>query len=165
MAMFKIQLGDLPELQAFLEERIYEYNAAVTGYRDAEVFSAIRAGESGEIEAGIYGYTWGGCCVVTHLWVSAHLRGRGLGAALLDEVERHARHRRCYIVFLSSHSFQAPDFYVRRGYTPLARVRDCPVGHSDIHYAKRLDAPWLETAVPKQATGMADCSCWIPSGK
>jgi len=139
MATMTIRHGDAPEFQAFLEERIYEYNAAATGYHDAEAFSAARTNASGEIEAGIYGYTWGGCCFVSHLWVSEQLRGQGLGAALLDEVERHARHKRCTLVFLSSHSFQAPEFYARRGYTQLARVLDYPVGHSDILYTKRLD--------------------------
>jgi len=134
-----VRVGDVPELQAFLEERIYEYNAAPTGFYDGEAFSAMLASDSGEIEAGVYGFTWGGCCFVSHLWVSQHLRGQGLGTALLQKVERHARERRCRQILLSSHSFQAPAFYARRGFEPLAHVRDYPIGHSDILYAKRLE--------------------------
>lgn len=40
MATITIRVGDAPELDAYLAERIYEYNAAATGYRDAELFSA-----------------------------------------------------------------------------------------------------------------------------
>jgi hypothetical protein len=43
-------------------------------------------------------------------------------------------------VLLASHSFQAPEFYARRGYALVARVDDHPVGHSSIFYTKRLDA-------------------------
>ena len=92
------------------------------------------------LEAGVSGYTWGGCCYVSYLWVAAAARGKGLGTALLDSVERHARGKRCRIVLLSSHSFQAPGFYARRGYEQVARVDDHPVGHSSLYYAKRLDA-------------------------
>jgi hypothetical protein len=42
-------------------------------------------------------------------------------------------------MLLSSHSFQAPEFYARRGYEQVARVDDHPVGHANIFYAKRLD--------------------------
>lgn len=138
MANIAIRLGDAPELEAYLAERIYEYNAAATGYQDAELFSAAQATESGAVEAGISGYTWGGCCFVSHLWVAERSRRKGLGTELLEAVEDHARSKRCRLVLLSSHSFQAPDFYARRGYKPVARVNDYPVGHSDVFYVKCL---------------------------
>jgi GNAT superfamily N-acetyltransferase len=138
MATITIRTGEAPELEAFLAERIYEYNAAVTGYHDGESFSAIHQGASGTLDAGIAGHTWGGCCFVTHLWVAEAARGRGIGSELLGTVERHARDKRCRLVLLSSHTFQAPGFYTRRGYEQVARVDDHPVGHADIIYAKRL---------------------------
>ena len=139
MANVAIRLGDAPELEAYLTERICEYNAAATGYHDAELFSAAQAAESGAVEAGISGHTWGGCCFVSHLWVAEESRRKGLGTELLKAVEGHARSKRCRFVFLSSHSFQAPEFYTRLGYKPVARVDDYPVGHSDVFYAKCLD--------------------------
>lgn len=139
MNTIAIRAGSAPELEAFLVQRIYEYNAAVTGYHDAELFTAACKTESGTVEAGICGYTWGGCCYVSYLWVSEPSRGNGLGSELLRAVERHARDKRCRVVLLSSHTFQAPEFYVRRGYKQVARVDDHPVGHANIFYSK-----WLE---------------------
>jgi GNAT superfamily N-acetyltransferase len=140
MSKIEVRTGDAPAIEAVLAQRIYEYNASVTGYHDAESFTAIFQDESRTLEAGASGYTWGGCCFLAHLWVSEALRGRGLGSALLEEVERHAREKRCRLILLSSHSFQAPGFYAHRGYEQVARVTDYPVGHADIFYAKRLDA-------------------------
>ena len=140
MATIAVHRGDAPEIERFLAERIYEYNAAATGYDDAESFTAVQKDRAGALEAGISGYTWGGCCFVSLLWVSKPLRGKGLGSELLAAVERHAREKRCRLVLLASHSFQAPEFYARRGYERVAQVRDHPVGYSSAFYAKRLDA-------------------------
>ena len=136
--MISVRAGDAPDIEAFLAERIYEHNAAVTGYHDGESFTAVRRGESGHLEAGVSGYTWGGCCYVAYLWVSQVLRGRGIGSELLRAVEDHAVQKRCHVVIVSSHSFQAPEFYARRGYEQIARIADHPVGHANIFFAKRL---------------------------
>ena len=72
-----LRTGDAPQVEAFLAARIYEYNAAVTGRDDGESFTAIRESVSGEIEAGVSGYTWCGCCYISYLWVAEAVRGRG----------------------------------------------------------------------------------------
>lgn len=133
-----IRTGDAPGLEALLAQRIYEYNAAATGRDDGESFSAARTNEAGEVEAGVYGYTWCGCCYIAYLWVAESLRGQGVGTELLDAVERHAREQRCSIVLVASHSFQAPGFYARKAYMQVAHVEDHPVGHSSAFFAKRI---------------------------
>ena len=137
MIPITIRTGDAPEIEAPLAQRIYEFNAAATGYHDGDSFSAVRQSESGQLEAGASGYTWGGCCTLAHLWVSEPLRRQGIGSELLEAVEHHARQKRSRIVFLSTHSFQGPDFYARRGYEQVARVNDHPVGHANFFFAKR----------------------------
>ncbi len=42
------------------------------------------------------------------------------------------------VALLSTHSFQSPGFYIRMGYEQQASVKDHPVGHSNVFYAKRL---------------------------
>lgn len=132
--------GDCRDLDAFLAERIYEFNANATGYFDGESFGAAQRDASGTILAGVSGFTWGGCCFVAHLWVAEEHRGKGLGRALLKVFEDNAIDKGCRIALLSSHSFQSPGFYERMGYVAQASIRDYPVGHSDILFAKRLGA-------------------------
>ena len=135
-----IHAGDAPDVEAFLTERIVEFNARATGYFDAASFSATQQDEDGVIRAGISGYTWGGCCYVSYLWIDERERGRGLGSALLLAAEEHARAKRCVMMLLSSHSFQAPGFYERHGYERQAVIHDHPVGYTSVFLMKRLAA-------------------------
>jgi GNAT superfamily N-acetyltransferase len=133
-----IRTEDDDAIEAFLAKRIYEYNAEATGCFDAQSFHAVHRNERGDIEAGVCGYTWGGCCYVSYLWVLAALRGTGLGTALVEAVELHARAKQCTVVILSSHSFQAPQFYINRGYRKQCEIRDHPAGFSNVVLTKRL---------------------------
>jgi len=134
-----VRAGEAPEIEAFLADRLYEFNAEATGYFDGESFSATQQDETGAIRAGICGYTWGGCCHVSYLWVEQASRGQGLGAGLLRAAEEHARAKHCGLVLLSSHSFQAPGFYERMGYEQRTAVADHPVGHANLVFGKRLE--------------------------
>jgi RimJ/RimL family protein N-acetyltransferase len=134
----EVRTGDAPAVEAFLAKRIYEFNAAVTGHHDGESFTAVHPSGSDDPEAGASGYTWGGCCWISYLWVAEPRRGQGLGSELLDAIERYARGKRCTLVLLASHSFQAPGFYARKGYEEVARLDDHPVGHASLFFVKRL---------------------------
>lgn len=135
--MITVRAGDAPEIEAFLIERIIEFNAAASGHNDAESFTAVHRDDAGSIDGGACGYTWGGCCYVAYLWVIESRRRQGLGSEVLEAVERYARERKCKWIFLSTHSFQAPGFYARKGYEPVARIEDHPVGFASIFFAKR----------------------------
>ena len=126
-------------IDAFLEDRIYEFNAAATGFFDAEEYAAAIRSIDGRIIAAVSGFTWGRCCQIDKLWVDRSARRKGLGSRLVRAVERHALGKGCAQVMLSSHTFQAPDFYRRLGYVEQARVAGYPSGHSDIHFRKLLD--------------------------
>jgi hypothetical protein len=62
-----------------------------------------------------------------------------MGSELLRAVECHARQKHCRLILLSTHSFQAPEFYARKGHEQVARINDWPFGHANMFYAKRLD--------------------------
>ncbi len=125
-------------LDAFLVERIYQFNAAATGFFDAQLLAGRIRNEDGEIIAAFNGHTWGGCCVIAHLWVHEAQRKRGLGKAILQAAEAEAIRRRCEQVVLSTHSFQASKFYERLGYDRRAEIDGWPKGHSEIIYVKAL---------------------------
>jgi GNAT superfamily N-acetyltransferase len=129
---------DDPGLRERLDQEINAFNAAATGYYDARLLSIAARGDGGDLRAGLYGWTWGGCDYIELLWVRDDQRGTGLGASLLAAAEAEIRRRGCDHVALDTHSFQAPGFYARHGYTECGRTPGYPSGHDSIHLLKQL---------------------------
>lgn len=127
-------------LGAFLADRIYEFNAEVTGYDDGRLLAGCIRSDDGEVIAGFNGHTWGGCCELSHLWVHKQYRGTGLGELLLRSAEDEAVARGCVKIVLATHSFQAPAFYERLGYERKYVLEGRPQGHANLIYAKALHA-------------------------
>lgn len=130
---------ELPELDAFLGERIYAFNVAATGIDDGRMLNAVLRDAAGEIVAAVSGFTWGGTCEIEYLWVAEPMRGRGIGSGLLLAAEREARSRGCHQIVLDTHSFQAPAFYERHGFRRIAAIPDYPRGSEKILYRKAFD--------------------------
>lgn len=134
-----IVVDDAPASDAAeLEAHIDAFNASSTGIQDARLLSIMLRLPDGELYAGLHGYTWGGTCQIKLLWVAEAQRGCGLGTALLEAAESEARQRGCRQIMLSTHSFQAPDFYAKHGFERVAILMDNPIGHADILMLKRL---------------------------
>ena len=94
-----------PEDVQFLEDRINTLNVQQTRRGDYMPLGIFVRDEEGNIAAGVYGWTWGGCCEVKTLWVHEARRGKGLGERLLRAVEREVLARGCGLVVLDTHSF------------------------------------------------------------
>ncbi len=135
------ELVDQPALEdmSFLGDRLYDFNVGATAIRDGVLLGIFMRDDSGVMTAGLHGHTWGGTCEVSRLWVSDDLRHQGIGSRLMKAAEAEARRRGCRQMFLSTHSFQAPEFYERLGFEEIGRISDYPVGHDQIFLRKVLD--------------------------
>jgi GNAT superfamily N-acetyltransferase len=80
-------------LRARLDEEINSFNAAVTGWADGRLLSISARGHGGDLHAGLFGWTWGGCGYIDLLWVREDRRGSGLGTRLLAAAEEEIRQR------------------------------------------------------------------------
>lgn len=123
----------------FLEDQINRFNIATTGFDDARLLAIFVRDSAGTIVAGTYGWTWGGCCEISSLWVAEELRGQGHGSRLLAAAEREAEARGCLQVILSTHAFQAPRFYQRYGYTVIGVADQYPRGSSQFYLRMTLN--------------------------
>lgn len=72
------------------------------------------------------------------LWVAEAARGQGLGSELLRQAEEAAAADGCSRAYLSTLATQAPDFYRRHGYVPIASFPSFAGPHARIWFAKRL---------------------------
>jgi ribosomal protein S18 acetylase RimI-like enzyme len=136
------QFSILEDLDAqdvqFLDDRLYEYNAARTGITDGRLLVIILRDAGNTIIAGLYGWTWGRTCEVKTLWIHERWRKQGLGTRLMTAAENEARARGAVQMVLNTHSFQAPAFYHRLGFETIATIDDYPEGHQQIYLRKRL---------------------------
>ena len=135
---FVISTEPTPHEIHYLEDRIYEFNAAATGLTDGEWLAIFVRDDDGRIVAGICGNTWGGCAEIRQFWVDEPLRNHGLGTRLLRAAEEQARRRGCRHMLLMTFSFQAPAFYAKHGFEVVAAVDDHPYGHTNMLLRKRL---------------------------
>jgi ribosomal protein S18 acetylase RimI-like enzyme len=122
----------------FLEDRLYEFNADTTGIGGARSLGVFLRDESGNVVAGAAGHTWGETCELRQVWVAARVRGRGIGRRLMAEAEAEAVRRGCRQLILTTHSFQAPEFYRKLGFEVVSELPDYPRGHSQLVLRKRL---------------------------
>ena len=87
-------------------------------WENAEAYGVT--GESGEVLAciEICPEEWSNRLLVTELWVSEELRGRGLGKRLMDKAKEIARSRKNRAVFLETQSCNtnAIGFYLHEGF-------------------------------------------------
>ena len=104
------------------------HNHAAAPLDAVRELAAFATDDAGTVVGGAVGRTWGRCCELLQLWVATEHRSSGVGSRLLREFEARARTRGCSIFYLSTLSFQAPDFYRKHGYTVLARIDGYPDG-------------------------------------
>lgn len=129
-----------PDLDQRLSDELDRFNAAATPGVDAARELTVRLlDESGQLAAGLSGWTWGVAGGIAMTWVREDARGAGLGARLLASFEDEARSRGCTHVFVTSFTFQAPAFYERHGYVEIFRWDGVPTpGQADVHFRKEL---------------------------
>jgi GNAT superfamily N-acetyltransferase len=138
---YRVVVGEaLPELDRRLSDELDRVNAeATTGIAPARELTVQILEPSGELAAGMSGWTWGVAAGIGLTWVRETSRGDGLGARLLAEFETEARSRGCRHVFVTSFTFQAPGFYERHGYRELFRWQGVPTEEeADVHFRKDL---------------------------
>ncbi len=121
-----------------LIDEVDRFNVDRTGIRDARELLATETSDEGELLGGVYGWSWGGTCWIEALWVREDMRRTGLGSRLLQAAEEMARGRGCVQLALDTHTFQAPDFYMRHGFEIVGTLPDYPAGHDHLLMHKRL---------------------------
>ncbi len=126
-----------------------QHNIAVTGLSDYYPVGFLVSGPGGEILAGLRGDIWGGWMNVMSLWVSAALRGRGYGAALMAEAHRYALRKSCTHAFLRTGSYEARPFYEKLGYRVYAELNDHPIAPHRRYFLSRGLEVRAEPAVRK----------------
>lgn len=121
-----------------LKDHIDTFNVEETQIHDFKELAVFLRDPAGQMLAGLYAYTWGGCLDIKLVWVREDARGRGLGSSLMRAAEREGIARGCHVAMLATHSFQAPDFYKKLGYDEIGVLDGYPLRHQKFFLKKAL---------------------------
>ncbi len=123
---------------AEIDGRLENFNRDFVGYElGGKIELGIRL--DGKLVAGLLGYTTlFHILYVETVWVDADCRRRGLGSALLRELERRAAHMGVNLIRLDTFDWQGYEFYKACGYEEAGRYTEPRDGYSEYFFIKRL---------------------------
>ncbi len=94
-----------------LEFLTNQINKEASENGSAHAFAILARDESGKIVAGCNGSIIFGSIYTDQLWVDSHLRRKGIGKKLMEQVHELGKKSGCTLATVTTMSFQAPDFY------------------------------------------------------
>ncbi|MGE0223722.1 MAG: GNAT family N-acetyltransferase [Acetobacteraceae bacterium] len=133
------------DLLRLLEDNLVNHAIARTGQTEWFPVNYFLRSRIGEWLGGCSGHVWGQWLQIRLLWVTDSLQGLGYGTKLMDAAESYALERGAGAATLETHSYQAKDFYLKRGYEIFGTLADYPPGHQKYFLRKSLRRP-LPTA-------------------
>lgn len=96
--------------------------------------------ETGERIGGISCTIFGQWMDIDFLWVKESRRGEGIGSALLERSIERARKAGCTHAWVNTFSFQAPQFYLDRGFTKVFEQVNYPKTSSRSFLVREIEA-------------------------
>ena len=133
--------ADASTLPAEVRQGIREADPRDVGHRDWQPITIALRHSEGVVVGGLYGATMWSWLMIDGLWVSAELRGQGLGHKLLLAAEEIAITRSCTGSWLGTFDFQARGFYEKHGYIVFASLPGFPLGHTHFQLYKHFAHP------------------------
>jgi len=128
-----------PRVETVIGNGLRRYNAQQSGIDDSRPLAVVVSDpETHEVVGGISGRTSLGVLFVDLVYLPDELRGGGLGSRILKAAEDEGRRRGCRAAVLYTISFQAPDFYARRGWRVFGEIPCDPPGTRRIFMTKTL---------------------------
>lgn len=121
------------EESELIVDKIVEYNLSKVPIIQESSFiwiNRVIVDTYGDIIVGINSkmYCWN-CLYIDVLWVKEEYRKEGLGSKILNEIEKVAKGKGCYLIHLDTFDFQAKDFYIKHGYDLFGILDECPQRH------------------------------------
>ena len=123
----------------FVRDALMQYNNGIVGNDNHSPLNMVEYDKDGNVIGGIIGGTYWGWMYIEILWVHENHRRTGIGSKLLSEAEKEAIRRGCHHVHLDTMSWQAPGFYLRKGYEVIGVLQDIPKGNKKYHLIKELN--------------------------
>ena len=120
-------------------ERLAAFNTLKAGADNHQPLNIFLRDEQNQLIGGLLGGTYWGWLFIEILWITEEARGCGYGQKMVQMAEQEAIKRGCKHAHLDTMSFQAPDFYIKLGYSIFGKLEDMPTGHTRYYLQKSLN--------------------------
>lgn len=140
VAMLKIKIAETPkpEEAEFIVQQLLKFNTRHAGEGNFKPLTIFLRNAEDNLVGGLLASTYWQWLYVDVLWIDKSCRGGGYGDSLLAAAEQEAIRRGCQYAHLDTFSFQALEFYQKRGYVVFGELPDFPAGHSRFFLKKAL---------------------------
>jgi GNAT superfamily N-acetyltransferase len=123
--------------EAFVKERLGQWNIRVTGFRDYSPAYFFLRDAYNRVRGELLAYVWAQWLHVDTFWLDEDIRRGGWGTKMLEAAHAIGRQRGAEAAWLDTFSWQARPFYERFGYEAVFEMPDMPPGHSRTFMVKR----------------------------
>jgi len=128
-----------PEIERMISDGLDEYNLAAAGIQDRlPLCVSVSDPQTGQILGGATGRSSLGLLFLDMFYMAPDQRATGLGTRVLEAFEAEGRRRGCRAAVLYTISFQAPEFYAKRGWRAFGEVASDSPAVSRIFMSKAL---------------------------
>nr|WP_219914689.1 GNAT family N-acetyltransferase [Thalassobacillus sp. CUG 92003] len=103
-----------------------------------ESISFVLKDDTGTLIGGITANMFWHHMHIDFFWVDKKVRAKGYGTQLIEKLEQLAIEKHCRFISLDTFSFQAPEFYKKKGYEVFGTIEDHPKGFNQYFLHKRL---------------------------
>jgi len=124
--------------QAFLADKLFNYNRACIQDYGYESFCFKYADSSDAMVAGIDCQAGGGWLYIVSLWVARDERTNNLDTKLLRAAEQKGVEKGCHSAYLYTYSFQSSVFYEKHGYFVFGQLEGFCGEHRKVFMQKPL---------------------------
>jgi GNAT superfamily N-acetyltransferase len=129
------------EESTYIRKRLIQFNAEHVSENLSSRYEEINLtikDDSGKVIGGLLSTLCWNWIEVEILWVDESSRGLGFGSRLLNQIEYIAKEKGCTFIKLNTFSFQAPEFYLKKGYEEVAVFKDAPLGSNHYYFKKAI---------------------------
>jgi len=136
----KLEVVDDPtaEDRAAIAAPLFAYNQEHGPSVEAKPVALLLRDSEGRAVGGLWGKTVYDWLHIELLVVPEAMRGKRVGAALIQAAEKIAVERGCVGAWLDTFAFQARPFYERLGYSVFGEIGDHPKGSARYFLMKHL---------------------------
>lgn len=141
MSNHSISRGNKEEGE-YVRNRLIAFNAETVPSdlnSNYEEINLTLKNDTGDIIGGLNSVWCWNWIEVDILWVDQNYRGMDYGSKLLTEIEEIAKEKKCAFVKLNTFSFQAPNFYLKKGYNVIGIIENAPRGFKHYYFVKELE--------------------------